>query len=150
MDLMKLGTQLILSKLGGGNTSESGITSALSSLLGGDSNNSDGGLDLSSLVSGMMSGGDSSSDSGGLANIVTSWLGDGDNETVSGSQIKDMLGSDKISEFASKLGVDDDTAADSLAEAVPQMVDKGSSGGSLLDSVGGISGALNLAKKLLG
>jgi uncharacterized protein YidB (DUF937 family) len=141
MDLMKLGTQLILSKLGG-NTNEGGIESALSSLLGGG--NSGGGLDLGSLVSGMMKNG------GGLENIVGSWLGDGENEAVSGSQIKDMLGSDKISEFASKLGIDDDSAADSLAEAVPQMVDKGSSGGSLLDAVGGISGALNLAKKLLG
>ncbi|MCK5830823.1 MAG: DUF937 domain-containing protein [Methylococcales bacterium] len=141
MDLMKLGTQLVLSKLGG-NTSESGIQSALSSLLGGN-DSKDGGLDLGSLVSGMMTNG------GGLSSIVGSWLGDGDNEAVSGSQIKDMLGSDKISEFASKLGVDEDSAADSLAEAVPQMVDKGSSGGSLLDSVGGISGAIDMAKKFL-
>ncbi len=136
---MKLGTQLLLSKLGG-NTSESGIASALSSLLGGSS--SKGGLDLGSLVSGMMS-----KDSGGLAGMVGSWLGDGDNDAVSGSQMKDILGGDKVAEFASKLGIDTDTAADGLAEAVPQMVDKGSSGGSLLDSVGGISGALNLAKK---
>jgi uncharacterized protein YidB (DUF937 family) len=142
MDLMKLGTQLILSKLGG-NTSESGIASALSSLLGGDGgNNSDGGLDLGSLVSGMMKNG------GGLENIVSSWLGTGDNETVSGSQIKDILGGDKVAEFASKLGIDEDSAADSLAEAVPQMVDKASPEGSLLDAVGGIDGALNLAKKL--
>ncbi len=148
MDLMKIGTQLILSKLGGG-ASEGGIASALSSLLGGG--NSDGGLDLSSLVTGMLKngGGESSNSGGGIADIVGSWLGDGDNEAVSGSQIKDMLGGDKISEFASKLGVDEDTAADSLAEAVPQMVDKGSSGGSLLDSVGGLSGAIDLAKKFL-
>jgi uncharacterized protein YidB (DUF937 family) len=149
MDLMKIGTQLILSKLGGG-ASEGGIASALSSLLGGG--NSDGGLDLSSLISGMLNkgSGDGDGDSGGgIADIVGSWLGDGDNEAVSGSQIKDMLGGDKISEFASKLGVDEDTAADSLAEAVPQMVDKGSSGGSLLDSVGGLSGAIDLAKKFL-
>jgi uncharacterized protein YidB (DUF937 family) len=142
MDLMKLGTQLILSKLGG-NTSESGITSALSSLLGGGgSSSSDGGLDLGSLVSGMMKNG------GGLENIVSSWLGTGDNEAISGSQIKDILGGDKVAEFASQLGVDEDSAADSLAEAVPQMVDKASPEGSLLDAVGGIDGALNLAKKL--
>lgn len=140
MDLMKLGTQLILSKLGG-NTSESGIASALSSLLGGGSNNS-GGLDIGSLVSNMMSNG------GGLENIVSSWLGDGDNDAVSGSQIKDLLGGDKISQFANELGIDEDSAADSLADAVPQMVDKASSGGSLLDAIGGIDGALNLAKKL--
>lgn len=138
MDLMKLGTQLILSKLGG-NASESGISDALSGLLGGG--NSGGGLDIGSIVSGMMSNG------GGLEGIVASWLGDGDNEAISGGQIKDILGGDKISEFASKIGVDEDTAADSLAEAVPQMVDKSSTGGSLLDAVGGLDGALNLAKK---
>ncbi len=137
---MKLGTQLILSKLGG-NTNESGIASALSSLLGGGGN-TDGGLDLGSLVSGMMKNG------GGLENIVSSWLGTGDNEAISGSQIKDILGGDKVAEFANQLGVDEDSAADSLAEAVPQMVDKASPEGSLLDAVGGIDGALNLAKKL--
>ena len=85
-----------------------GIASALSNLLGnGDS--SDGGLDISSLVTGMMNKG------GGLENIVGSWLGDGGNEAVSGSQIKDILGEDKISEFANKLGIDEDSAADSLA-----------------------------------
>lgn len=137
MDLMKLGTQLIMAKLGG-NASEGGITSALTSLLGGKS---ESGIDFSSLISNITEKG------GGLQDILGSWLGDGDNDAVSGSQIKDMLGSDKITEFAGKLGVDDDTAADTLAEAVPQMVDKGSSGGSLLDSVGGIEGAIGLAKK---
>ena len=149
MDLMKLGTQLILSKLGGG-ASESGVISALTSLLGGGSN-SNGGIDLGSLVSGMLNknDGDTNNSGGGLSDIIGSWLGDGENESVSGSQIKDMLGGDKISEFANNLGIDENTAADSLAEAVPQMVDKGSSGGSLLDAVGGISGAINLAKKFL-
>ncbi len=146
---MKLGTQLLLSKLGG-NASESGIASALTSLLGGGSGGkSNGGLDLSSLVTSMLSNQSGGESSGGLADIVGSWLGDGDNEAVSGNQIKDILGGDKISEFASKLGIDEDTAADGLAEAVPQMVDKGSSGGSLLDSVGGISGVINFAKKFL-
>ena len=139
MDLMKLGTQLIMSKLGG-NTNENGIMSALSGLLGGGS---DGGLDLGNLVSRM------TENSGGLGGLVSSWLGDGDNDAISGSQIKDLFGGDKVAEFASKLGVDEDSAADSLAEAVPQMVDKGSSGGSLLDAVGGISGAIDMAKKFL-
>ncbi len=140
---MKLGAQLVLSKLGGNASGgESGIASALTGLLGNGS--SDGGLDLGSIVSNMMKNG------GGLESIVGSWLGDGDNEAVSGGQIKDILGGDKIAEFASKIGVDEDTAAESLAEAVPQMVDKGSTGGSLLDAVGGLGGALSMAKKFLG
>ncbi len=138
MDLMKLGAELIQSKLGG-DVSGDGIVSALSGLLGGGDGKD---LDLSGLVSGMMSEG------GGIGDIIGSWLGDGDNSPISGSQIQSLLGSDKISAFAGMLGIDTDSAADSLAEAVPQMVDKGSSGGSLLDSVGGISGAIDLAKKL--
>ncbi len=141
MDLMKLATSVIISKLGG-NASEGGIASALSGLIGGDSKS--GGLDLSGLVSGMM---DNKNDhSGGLSDIVGSWLGDGENKSVSVSQITEMIGGDKISQFASKLGIDETTAAESLAEAVPQMVDKGSQGGSLLDSFGGV---VDLAKKFL-
>lgn len=143
MDLMQLGTQLIMSKLSGNsNTSESGILSALSGLMGSGGSNQ-GGIDLGSLVTSMMSG-----EGGGLQSMVASWLGDGDNDAISGEQIKGLFGNEKITEFASQLGVDEGTAADSLAEAVPQMVDKSSSGGSLLDAVGGLEGALNIAKKL--
>ena len=59
-----------------------------------------------------------------------------------------MLGPEKISEFASKLGLSNEEAADGLSEALPQMVDKASSDGSLLDSIGGVSGAINMASKL--
>ncbi|NOQ15875.1 MAG: DUF937 domain-containing protein [Methyloprofundus sp.] len=144
MDLMQLGAQLIQSKLGG-NVSESGISDALGALLGGSSSGgAAGGIDLGGIVSNMITQGS------GLENIIGSWLGDGSNDAISAGQIKDILGGDKVAAFANQLGVDENTAADSLAEAVPQMVDKGSTGGSLLDAVGGIDGALNLAKKFFG
>ncbi|MDX2452120.1 YidB family protein, partial [Desulfosarcina sp.] len=82
--------------------------------------------------------------------VAKSWLGDGNNESVSTDQITNMFGSDKISEFAGKLGLSEDEAAGGLSEALPQMVDKASSGGSLLDSMGGLSGALGMAGKLFG
>ena len=52
MDLMKLGTELLMSKLSnrGVNASEDGIAGALTSLLGG----SDGNLDLAGLVTKFM------------------------------------------------------------------------------------------------
>jgi uncharacterized protein YidB (DUF937 family) len=71
------------------------LTSALSDLAGGGS--SKGGFDLGSLLSKM--------DSGGLGAIAKSWLGDGNNKAISSGQISNMLGSDNISEFASKLGL---------------------------------------------
>ncbi len=134
MDLMELGTSLIKSKLGGNANGD--IGGALGNLFGG----SGGGFDLGGLVSNMMGG--------GLGDTVSSWLGDGDNASISSDQVKELFGSDKVSAFANELGVDEDTAADTLADAVPQMVDKSSSGGSLLDMVGGMDGVMDMAKKL--
>ncbi|HFE47923.1 MAG TPA: DUF937 domain-containing protein [Chromatiaceae bacterium] len=134
MDLMELGTSLIKSKLGGNANGD--IGGALGNLFGG----SGGGFDLGGLVSNMMGG--------GLGDTVSSWLGDGDNDPISSDQVKELFGSDKVSAFANELGVDEDTAADTLADAVPQMVDKSSSGGSLLDMVGGMDGVMDMAKKL--
>ena len=113
------------------------LASALSGLVGGG-----GGIDLGDLVSKM--------NAGGLGAIAQSWLGDGSNASISPGQVTDMFGADKISEFASMLGVSQEEAAGGLSDALPQMVDRASSGGSLLDSLGGVSGALGMAGKLFG
>ncbi len=135
MDLMKLGTQMLLSKMTGG--SSGNAMSALTGLLG----SSDGGLDLGSIVS-KMQGGD-------MANIASSWLGKGSNESIGADQLRSMFGDDKISEFASQLGTDEDSALSGLSEALPNMVDQGSPDGSLLDSLGGIGGLASMASKFL-
>jgi uncharacterized protein YidB (DUF937 family) len=114
------------------------LISALSSLAGVDP--SKGSVDLGSLISKM--------DALGLGAIAKSWLGDGNNEAISPNQITNLLGPDKISEFASQLGLSNDEAAGGLSEALPQMVDKASRGGSWLDSIGGVSGAIGMAGKL--
>lgn len=113
------------------------VTSALNQLIGdGDS------MDISSLVS--------SFTQGGLGDIVGSWLGGGENAAISPSALTDMLGSDKIAAFASQLGVSEDSALDGLSGALPEMVDNASSGGSLLDSIGGAQGAMNMIGKMFG
>lgn len=135
MDLMKIGTQMLLSKMTGG--SSGNAMSALTGLLG----NNDGGLDLGSIVS-KMQGGD-------MANIASSWLGKGSNESIGTDQLRGMFGDDKISQFASQLGTDEDSALSGLSEALPNMVDQGSPDGSLLDSLGGIGGLASMASKFL-
>ncbi len=137
-DILKIGAQAFQ-----GNTDSStdglnlkDISSALSGLMGG----SEGGINLSNLLSGMQSG--------GLASMAASWLGDGDNEGISPTQVKELLGQDKIDEFSTKLGVDQENALSGLAAALPNVIDKSSSGGSLLDSIGGLSGLAGLAGKL--
>ena len=144
-DLIKMGaTMFINSKMSGDNGSGldmGSLVSALSGLAGGN-DNSGGGIDLGSILGKMQSG--------DMADIASSWLGDGENKEVSHSQITDIFGSDKISEFANKLGLSEDEAVGGLRDALPNMVDKASSGGSILDSIGGIGGAINMASKIFG
>ncbi len=145
-DLIKMGaTMFIKSKMSGDNGSGldvGSLVSALSGLAGGGNDSNDGGLDIGSILGKMQSG--------GMGDIAKSWLGDGDNEEVSSSQITDIFGSDKISEFANKLGLSEDEAVGGLRDALPNMVDKASSGGSILDSIGGIGGAISMASKMFG
>lgn len=144
MDLLQLGAQLFQGQLdqdGDGQIEITEIMSALGGLIGNE-NAADGGLDFGNLLSNM--------DAGGLMDMAQSWLGDGANEAVGGDQLTQMFGQDKISAFADQLGISEDQALKGLQEAVPNMVDKGSEGGSLLDMVGGVSGAIGLASKLFG
>jgi len=115
------------------------IVSALSDLIG---KNAEGGLDIASLLGKMQTS--------GMAEMASSFLGGGDNAEMSISSITDLFGSDKIANFASELGLSESEAVGGLTETIPQMIDQASDGGALLDSVGGIGGALGMAGKLFG
>lgn len=138
--ILKIGAELFQSKLSdqGNSLDLSTIIPALTGLL----SNKDGNIDLGSLVSNM--------DAGDMLNIAQSWLGSDSNEGISANQLTNVLGQNKISEFASQLSLDEGQALSGLQEAIPNMVDKSSNDGNLLDMVGGVSGALNLAGKLFG
>ena len=127
-DIVKMGTEMFQNKLGdkAEGVDSSSVTDALSGLLSG----SDGSFDLGSLVTNAM-GGD------GIGSIVSSWLGDGENEAIDAGGLTSLFGEEKISEFASKLGVDKDTALGGLSDVIPSMIDKSSEGGSLLGSLAG-------------
>ena len=140
MDIIQIGAQLLQSKLGS-NLQTGDIASALGGLLGGDN------FDIGSLISKIQG-------NSGLASMAASWLGDGANSAMSGSQVMDIFGKDKVTEFASKLNIDEGTASNGLADMLPQLIDKASSGGSLLDSamgsMGGADGLMGMAGKLFG
>ena len=137
MDLKSLATKLLLNKFGG-SQDESTAESALGNLIGkGDQ------FDLAGMVE-QFTGGNSS-----IAEKAKSWLGDGRNDDISESQIEDALGADKIGEFAAQLGIGRDEAKSGLTDILPQLIDKGSRGGGLLESVGGIGGLAGMASKFL-
>ena len=144
-DLLKMGASAIQGNSDDATTglSTDAITGALGKLLGGGT---DGGLDLSSLVSGLSSN--------GLGGIVSSWLGSGENQPISADSITDLLGADKVSEFASSLGLSEDSAKNALADALPTVVDKATEGGEgsmvedMLSKVGGAEGAMDMLGKM--
>ena len=137
MDLTQLASQLLSEKLGL-NIDQATITSALSALLGDGS----GSIDFAGLASRMAS-------SGELGSILNSWLGDGANSAISADSIMGLLGQDNVADFAGKIGTSTGDAAAGLADVIPQVMDKASSGGSLLEQAGGLNGLMGAAKSFL-
>jgi uncharacterized protein YidB (DUF937 family) len=82
---------------------------------------------------------------GGLGDVVSSWVGTGANAPVSGDQISNVLGADKIQDIAAKLGFSGSQVSDGLAGILPQIIDKltpeGSvpEGNSLAQSISGLA-----------
>jgi len=60
----------------------------------------------------------------GLGDIMSSWIGTGQNLPISGDQLKTGLGADLIGQLASKVGVSPDVATSKLAEILPGLIDK--------------------------
>ncbi len=141
MDLLKAGASMIE---GNGDDATTGlnvddIAKALDHLVG----NGQGGLDLVKFVGGLSQN--------GLGEIVGSWLGNGENKSISIEQITTLLGSDNVASFASELGISQESAANALAEAVPQVVDKATAGeGTIMDEMLSNTGGPNGAMEMLG
>ena len=83
MNILEVGAQLLSDRLGL-QVEPAQIQAALSSLLGDGSGN----IDLAGLASKMAS-------SGELGNIVSSWLGDGSNASISADSVLGLLGRDE-------------------------------------------------------
>ena len=124
------------------NIDSSSITDALSNLFGGKDGES---IDLSSILSKISDG--------NFSETISSWIGDGENKPISTDAITDLVGEDKISEFASNLGINLDSAKGALADAIPNLVDKVTSGensfvNDMLEKVGGVDGAMDMIGKM--
>jgi uncharacterized protein YidB (DUF937 family) len=69
----------------------------------------------------------------GLGDIITSWIGNGENLPISGEQVLAVFGSGQIQDIAQKLGLSLSDASGAVAGMLPQVVDKLSPGGRLPD-----------------
>ena len=136
MDLIQIATKLLNDNLGLSLDSAT-VSSALSGLIG----DGQGGIDLAGLAAKMGQNGD-------LGAMLGSWLGDGANSAISADSLTQLFGQADLSKFAGQLGVNPETATQGLADALPKMMDQASSGGNLLESMGGVGGLMGAAKSL--
>jgi uncharacterized protein YidB (DUF937 family) len=60
----------------------------------------------------------------GLGDQFSSWIGTGQNQSVSPEQITHTLGSEKISQIAQKLGLGQQEAAHGISSILPDIIDK--------------------------
>jgi uncharacterized protein YidB (DUF937 family) len=123
------------------NLESSTIVEGLGNLLG----DGQGGLDLTTFVSGLSVG--------SLGEIAGSWLGNGENSPISSAQVTELFGWEKISTFASTLGVSTESASGALSNSLPQMIDKFTSAeesilDTMLGNVGSSSGAMDMLSKM--
>jgi uncharacterized protein YidB (DUF937 family) len=136
MDIIALATKLLNDNLGL-SLDQATVSAALAGLIG----DGQGGIDLAGLASKMSQNGD-------LGALLGSWLGDGANGAITPETLAGLFGQGELSKFAGQLGIDSATATRGLADALPQIVDRASSGGALLDSLGGVGGLMGAAKSL--
>lgn len=150
MDLMQLGGQLMKQFADKNNDGQVDMMEAMATLSnlfagGGTAANvstSAASFDLGGLISKMQGS--------GLSEIAASWLGDGDNETISSDQIGDMLGKEKVAEYAASMNLDTKAAQEQLAEVVPVVIDKSSQSGQLGDLLSAVGGLEGLSKMFAG
>lgn len=86
---------------------------------------------LTSSQSGGITGLAETFDRNGLGDVMSSWIGTGENLPISADQIRQVLGGGQVQQIAEKLGVSQDEASSGLADMLPQIVDKLTPEGSL-------------------
>jgi len=63
-------------------------------------------------------------DSQNLGHVFSSWVGTGQNQPITPDQLTQVIGHDKVQQLAQDAGVSHGEAAASLAQILPQLVDK--------------------------
>lgn len=128
-----------------------GLEDLLGGLLGGGA---EGGLDVSQLQSmagpimeqinaqGGLPALLEKLQSGGLGDVVGSWLGQGANAPISGDQISQALNPDTLSNIASQTGLSVDQVSEGIGQIIPGVVDQLSPNGQLPTSADDLSSIL--------
>ena len=110
---------------------------------GGGGTGGGGALDSMGGLSGIVS----AFQKGGLGHIADSWVGSGENLPVSGDQVTQALGADKIGAIASQLGMSHGDAAGGLAKILPDLINHVTPNGQMPASHSMVEDALSMFMK---
>ena len=121
---------------GGGKGGSGGLDDLLGGLTGSGGGGSSGMGALLPVLGGLLASGGLSKIMGGLkanglSSQADSWVGTGANEPVSGAEVEQAIGKEQIQQVAQQLGISESQAADVVAKALPEVVDKVSPEGKL-------------------
>lgn len=106
--------QEILGKLGGQGGQENGLSN-IQGLFGNSG--------LHGIVSQLTTS--------GMGQQVQSWIGNGDNQAVSGEQINQAVDPDALRQVSQQTGMSPDQVTDHVAQALPQLVDQATPDGQM-------------------
>jgi uncharacterized protein YidB (DUF937 family) len=82
----------------------------------------------------------------GMGGLISSWIGTGENQPITGDQIEQTFGNDKIQEMAQKLGISGTEVSGGLVALLPQIIDKLTPDGKLPEG-GMLDQAIGFLKK---
>ncbi len=111
----------LLQQFGGGSGNAQGLLAAAMNLV-----QQQGGLEA--IVQKLQSG--------GLGDVVQSWVGTGANAPVTGTQLQNALGGDVVQSVATQAGVSPEAASNGLASVLPELVNQLTPGGSMPSNSG--------------
>jgi len=60
----------------------------------------------------------------GMGDVISSWIGNGQNAPISGGQLTNVLGADAIGKVAAQLGLSHGDAAGQLAQMLPEVISR--------------------------
>lgn len=108
------------------------LNSVIGALGGGQAGGNSAGGDAMQAVLAMLAEGNDEGLGGlvqrlqqsGLGEQVDSWIGTGSNLPVAPEQLQSALGGDMLAQFGRSLGLSQGEAAQSLSQALPEVVDR--------------------------
>lgn len=118
-----------------------GIIEKAAGILGGDKGEQSGLLGgvmemLTGKESGGMAGLVQSFKEKGFGDVISSWIGTGENLPISADQIQQVMGSDVVQNLAAKFGIPAEELSGKLAEFLPGAIDKMTPNGTLPEEEG--------------